>query len=38
MRRPLLSLLALVLTCALACAQEITRVSDVIYAKHDGVR
>ncbi|NBV49331.1 MAG: alpha/beta hydrolase, partial [Verrucomicrobia bacterium] len=37
MRRSLLSLLALALTCALACAQDVTRVSDVIYAKHDGV-
>jgi acetyl esterase/lipase len=37
MRTPLLPLLALALTCVLASAQDVTRVSDVIYAKHDGV-
>jgi hypothetical protein len=31
------SLLSLALTGAFACAQDVTRVSDVIYAKHDGV-
>jgi acetyl esterase/lipase len=30
-------LLVLVLTCVLACAQDVTHVSDVIYTKHDGV-
>ena len=37
MLHPLLSLLAFALTGAIASAQDVTRVADVIYAKHDGV-
>ena len=37
MRHPLLSLLAFALTGAIASAQDVTRVADVIYTKHDGV-
>ena len=33
----LLACLLLALTCACGKAQDVTRVSDVIYAKHDGV-
>jgi acetyl esterase/lipase len=33
----LLASLLLALTCALGSAQDVTRVTDVIYAKHDGV-
>ena len=33
----LLASALLALTCALGSAQDVTRVSDVIYAKHDGV-
>jgi acetyl esterase/lipase len=37
MRPSLLTLLAFLCSGALACAQEVTRTADVIYAKHDGV-
>ena len=37
MRHPLLSLLAFALTGAIASAQDVTRVADIIYTKHDGV-